>query len=375
MNETNTLNEGEKVSVNRDANTPLYKQVYDLLKKDIQNGKYKGGDLLPSERDLSSRFDVDRITVRRSLEMLVNDGLVEKIAGLGTRVKEFPAPGMKNAANAKNIMFVLPRASSSVDRITEPFNASLFYRIERECKSREYSLIYSTLGQDDDLFKLVNGNNISGIIFVSKIEEKFYEQAMMLKIPAVLVNNKYEMYPSITADNEKGAYEAVKHLIGLGHRRIGVIRGEKRYITSIERFNGYKRALTDAGIDWQSQIVTDGDWTFDGGYNAMLKILENKDQLPTAIFAANDMTALGAIEAIKASGMSVPEDISIVGFDNIEQCKFSHPQLTTISVDTDMLGKAACQYLINAIESQQQLNIKIAIPTVLIIRNSTAEVK
>ncbi len=369
------MSEGEKVGVDRDKKIPLYKQVYDLLKKDIQDGKYKRGDLLPSERDLSTLFDVDRITVRKSLELLVNDGLVEKIAGLGTRVKEFPTPGIRDAANVRNILFTLPRASSMVDRITEPFNASLFYRIERECKSREYGLIYSTLDHDDDLFRVVNGNNISGIIFVSKIEEKFYEQAMMLRIPAVLVNNKYEAYPSITADNEKGAYEAVKHLTGLGHKKIGIILGKEGYITSIERFNGYKRALTDAGIDWQSQVIADGDWTFDGGYNAMLKILENKDPLPTAIFAANDMTALGAIEAIKASGLSVPEDISIVGFDNIEQCKFCHPQLTTVSVDTDMLGKAACQYLINAIESRQQLNIKIVIPTALIIRNSTMEAK
>jgi LacI family transcriptional regulator len=305
--------------------------------------------------------------------MLVNDSLVEKIAGLGTKIKELPHINT-DAGSSKNIIFILPRNKAAVDRISEPFNSSLFYRIERECKARGYSLIYATSNEMDGLSDVLNGNCISGIVFVSKIEERLYDQAAKLKLPVVLVNNRYELFTSVVVDNEKGAYETVKYLTGLGHKRIAIIRGKEGYMTSSERFEGYKKALMDSNINWQDQIIKDGDWTFDGGYNAMTDILKNCRQLPTAVFASNDITAFGAMEAMNEAGLSVPEDISLVGFDDIDQCKFMRPQLTSVKVDVDVLGKVACQHLFNSIEYGQQLNIRIEIPTTLVIRESTAKI-
>lgn len=359
--------------VNRAKNKSLYKQIYDNLKNEIIEGKYKEFDLLPSERELSDRFQVDRITVRKSLELLVEDGMVEKKAGLGTIIKGLPITNTIQSG-ARNILFVMPKSRNSVDRITETIHANLFYIIEKECKKKDYSLIYTTLDEDDDMSKVFNGNSISGIFFVSKINEKFLEESKKLTIPSVLINNYKENFTSVLADNENGAYEAVKYLHKNGHERIGIILGIADYFSSQERFNGYKKALLEFASDCPSNFIKNGDWTFEGGFKAMNEIIKEGEKLPTAIFACNDITAFGIIEAIKEVELSVPGDISVIGFDNIAQCEYMTPKLTSVAVDVDTTAKAACQQLFSIIETQTDLKLRIVIPTKLVIRNSVENI-
>ena len=159
----------------------------------------------------------------------------------------------------------------------------------------------------------------------------------------------------------------------LGHKHIGFITGVPGYYTSMKQLSGYKRCLTDASIDWRDQIVETGDWTFLGGYNAMRKMLgEKPERRTTALFAANDMTAMGAMEAIKAAGLSVPQDISLVGYNDIEQCKYSNPTLTTTKTDYPLLAKVTLQILMDQVESGEVDHFRIEIPTELIVRESAA---
>ena len=362
------------MKVDRKVNVPLYMQVYEALLNKIKDGSYQSGALLPSERELSALFKVDRLTVRRSLEMLVNEGLVEKKPGLGTWVRSLP-PRLSGSVKSGNIVFVLPRSVSRIDRITEPCISSLFYRIEKELARQDFQLIYTTVAEDEELPALLSDPRVMGILFVSQIPPGFLEKARELDLPAVVVNYDDDYFPSILPDRENGSYEAVSHLIELGHRRIAFVSGIPSYLSSRASYRGYKHALVDADLDWKSQSTREGDWTFDGGYRAMKSILEEQEELPTAVFACNDMTALGAIEAIKEAELRVPEDVSIVGFDNVEQGSQSNPRLTTVNMDTDLMAKAACQKLVFTIESRQIHSVKIIVPARLIVRESTARAR
>src|SRR5690554_6276719 len=126
------------MKVNREIKVPFYIQVYKTIVQLIKDKKWEEGEFLPSERELSLLFDVDRLTVRRALNMIVKEGLIEKKAGLGTRI--IKSPPRVNTNSCKNILFLLPKSLNLIERITEPFYVSLFYEVEKECKKRGYSL-------------------------------------------------------------------------------------------------------------------------------------------------------------------------------------------------------------------------------------------
>jgi DNA-binding LacI/PurR family transcriptional regulator len=359
------------LKVDRKINVPLYMQVYESLLGKIRDGTYASGSLLPPERELSASFKVDRLTVRRSLEMLVNEGLIEKKPGLGTWVCS-PPPHPSSSTPSGTIAFVLPKSANLIDRITEPCISDLFYCIQNELALLGFQLIYTTVDRNEALPAHLVNSGVAGILFVSQIPERHLEEARNLGLPSVVVNYADQYFPSIIPDREAGSYAAVGYLIELGHRKISFISGISSYQSSQASFLGYKHALDDADLSWKSQIQREGDWTFDGGYQAMKSILEAEEELPTAVFAANDMTALGAVEAVREAELGVPEDISIVGFDNVEQGSQSSPKLTTVNMDTELMAKAACQKLVYTIQSGQIHSVKIVVPAKLIVRESTA---
>lgn len=357
------------MSIDRESKKPLYEQIYNILKQDILSGKYEDGELLPSERELCNIFGVERITVRKSLESLSNEGLIVKIAGLGTRVNSHQKSELESSS-WNTLLFLLPKSKNSVDRITEPFNSRLLYVVEKEARLKGYNVLYRTVGINDSLFSILSDNSICGIFFVSSIDKKLLTEALESKIPSVALNSICDCFTSIIADNEAGAFSVVDYLIKLGHTKIAAIQGMREYTTSKQRLEGYYKALTGSGIQVDPRLIKEGDWTSNGGYTAMNELLQNKDNIPTAVFAFNDITAFGAIAAINDSGLSVPDDISVVGFDNIDQCEYMRPRLTTVSQDIDLLGKIAVQNLLNLFKEDERFNLKISTPTRLVIRDS-----
>lgn len=360
--------------VNRELRVPLYLQVYERILTMIREEQWVEGQLLPSERELSETFGVNRLTVRRALEMISKEGLVEKIPGVGTRVIT-PIPPLSVQGNSHCLVFLLPKVPRNIasgDRITEPFNASLFYSIENECKKRGYSLIYTTLDEDESLAEILKNREVTGIFFVSRISEKYLQEAKHINTPAVIINNDGEFFPTIIPDRETGTYEAVEYLISLNHRRIAFISGIPDYFTSIACYRGYQAALRDHCLEVDESLIKEGDWTFYGGFNAMKEIIEEQTELPTAVFACNDMTAIGAMEAIRSHGLSVPQDISVIGFDNIEHSRYCNPTLTTVDVDTALIAQVAAHSLFFSIENKQSQPVKVTIPVRLIKRQSTA---
>ena len=179
--------------------------------------------------------------------------------------------------------------------------------------------------------------------------------------------------PHISIDNVAAGYTAVNHLIKLGHNRIGMISGYNRLLSAIQREKGYKQALEEAAIKHDPDLIKYGSYGFTGGLRAARDFLQ-MENAPTAIFAISDITAIGAIRAIKEVGLSIPEDVAVVGFDNTSIASMYDPQLTTISQPRYDLGKVSMQILLDLIKNREISSKEIYMEHELIIRESTLNV-
>ncbi len=163
----------------------------------------------------------------------------------------------------------------------------------------------------------------------------------------------------------------MEHLLELGHRRIGHIGGRVELQSSVRRLQAYKDGLLQAGISLDPVLVIDGDYTTQTGYQCARELLSRPNP-PTAIFAANDQSALGAIEAIHDADLHVPHDISVIGFDNIPEAGYLNPGLTTIDQSVFAMGYKATEMLFKLIEGKRLETVLYKVPTKLVLRESTA---
>jgi LacI family transcriptional regulator len=194
----------------------------------------------------------------------------------------------------------------------------------------------------------------------------------------------HEGIPTVSSTNAHGGRLATEHLLSLGHRRIGVVTGIPDWLASLERLNGYRAALAAAGIAPDPSLVVEADWVFAGGEAAASVLLDGPDP-PTAIFAFNDNMAVGVLRAAQARGLRIPEDISVVGFDDLDHAATVTPALTTVSQPLGEMGRVAVSLLIRLLEREPQpiprlaserrrpeAAVGIELQTKLIVRSSTA---
>jgi LacI family transcriptional regulator len=177
--------------------------------------------------------------------------------------------------------------------------------------------------------------------------------------------------PSVTADNLAGATTVVEHLLGLGHRRIGFIAGRSSLAAAWSREEGYRRALADAGVPVDPMLIKRGDFNPESATPLARALLDRADR-PTAIFAASDGMALKALEVAKELGLSVPGDLSVVGFDNIPESALAEPGLTTVDQSMNRLGCEAAHMLKSLVCGDWEGPSQLVLPTRLVVRGSTA---
>jgi LacI family transcriptional regulator len=176
---------------------------------------------------------------------------------------------------------------------------------------------------------------------------------------------------SITIQNSRGAREMTAHLISLGHKRIAIIKGSPRNYDAAERLRGYRIALREAGITPDPLLERDGDFTELAGYSAALELLALKKR-PTAIFAANDSMAIGALSALRVSGIAVPEEMAVAGFDDIPLARYMDPPLSSVHVPICELGAKAVDLLLHGItHKNDHARRRERVSTKLVIRRST----
>jgi LacI family transcriptional regulator len=249
------------------------------------------------------------------------------------------------------------------DTLVEAEYDLLLYTTHRQ-KEREATYVANiTQGLADGL-----------LLVLPRGPDRYLKTLCRRKFPFVLIDHRADSADvnAVTATNWQGAYEAIEHLVELGHQRIGFITGDMKAKCSQERLRGYKDALRAHQIDFEPALVRNGDFFQPAGFDATTALLE-LERPPTAIFSSNDLMAFGAVEAVLKMGYSVPRDVSIVGFDNIAQSAVMHPQLTTVHQPLRDMGRTAAELLLSAIMDATDFEAHcVELPTHLIVRQSTA---
>ncbi|HRY30182.1 MAG TPA: substrate-binding domain-containing protein [Elusimicrobiota bacterium] len=189
------------------------------------------------------------------------------------------------------------------------------------------------------------GRAVDALILLAPTEDDpLLRRARRDNIPTVLVNGCSHGFPCVDLDNITAAFAAVSHLLRLGHRRVGMINGKMETANGRDRYEGYRRALAAHGISLDETLVTEGRFSRAGGRTAMERLLSLPHR-PTAVFAANDHMALGALEAARHAGRRVPADVAVVGFDDIAAAASSSPSLTTVRQPLFQMAREAANLL------------------------------
>jgi LacI family transcriptional regulator len=189
--------------------------------------------------------------------------------------------------------------------------------------------------------------------------------------PFVLIDNQVadEPCPYVGATNWQGAYKATEYLIELGHKRIAFITGSMDLNSATDRLEGYKSALRTHHIPVNPDLIYEGDYTQPSGYAGATTLLELQE-IPTAVFASNDALAMGAMDAVRNRGLRVPEDISVMGFDDVPQSAMIRPALTTVRQPLEQMGRVATQMIIDILKNPEKETEQMRLPTELIVRDS-----
>ena len=356
----------------RSVSNPYYKQVYEELMHKINIGEIERESYLPSEKELGSIFNVDRMTIRKALSMLVDEGLVEKRAGIGTFVKGTSVEG-DNAKDINNILIVFPNPDNTSEQIDHVFRSSLLFTAEKECRLMGYNSIFTQDAKSSNLSDLTNGNKFKGILFTSSVKMSLLQECLMSKTPAVIIDNVFEGITSVISDNDSGIRQALRCFKAMGHTRIAFITGAQSYYNADIRLASFKNAMSEMGLTFPKEYIGVGNWTYEGGSQAMKGFMRLAEP-PTAVLSSNDAMAIGAIHSAQALGISVPEGVSVIGFDNIDRSEFTLPKLTTVNVELAAKIHIACMHLIDNIEKKIHANCKITIPVQLVERDSVAKV-
>ena len=190
-----------------------------------------------------------------------------------------------------------------------------------------------------------------GVIYATIFTRAVTLPAALAGVPTVLLNchetgkGGERRHPAVVPAEQQGGYAATMHLVASGHRRIGFINGEGWIEAAGDRLKGYRHALADAGIAFDPLLVREGDWQVDSGYAHALSLLDGPDR-PTALFCANDLMALGALDAARERKLAVPRDLSVVGYDDQDLARYTHPPLTTVLLPNYEMGRWAAENLI-----------------------------
>lgn len=355
-----------------------YIQLVTYFRNRIYNGDLSVGERLPTEIQLAEQHQISRGTVRQALKILVNEGLLERIPGRGTFVREIADilnPEQEFSSNRKRIGLVLstPTIQLSMD---------ILLGVEQAAKLRGYevSLSFADNSQEQQSHDIeqLKANGVAGIILFPVDNATKDETLMQLKVSGthlVLVDRYLPDLDTdyVVSDNMGGAYRVTEHLIILGHTRIAFAYSNAANLQTSsvhERWLGYRKALMRYELPFdESLIIPDLPLPPPVAPNSYDSLFL-PGQLPSAIFAVNDTVALALLQAAQRQGVRVPEDLALVGFDDLSFASYLTPPLTTVAQVRNEIGVRAANLLINRIEGQVYPFQHIEIPTNLIIRDS-----
>jgi LacI family transcriptional regulator, repressor for deo operon, udp, cdd, tsx, nupC, and nupG len=270
--------------------------------------------------------------------------------------------------SSKTVMVVVPD-------ITNPFFSSILQGFKDVALENGYHVLLGDTGnsleQERNFINLVKERVVDGVILTTARLPKEEILSVSQEIPVVLACEYIDGFdiPTVSIDNVSAARQAVEYLISLGHRRIGMITGPLGVILSKDRVKGYYQALNLHEIPIDGVLIQEGNFSVKSGYETMLKLLA-LEAPPSAVFATNDEMAVGAIKAIKQKGLSVPKDISVIGFDDIPLCELIETELTTIVQPQYDMGYQAMRMMLSIINKGNLTRKQIVLPHRLMVRKT-----
>lgn len=325
-------------------------------------------------KDIARLANVSHTTVSRALNdsPLIKPGTKKKILEIAAQLNYTPNFNAKSLVMQKSHTIGL--FFTSISNGTSP---SFFVDAVKGVNSiinQNYNLFVRGIDDYQD-FSSIHAKRFDGIILMSQSEndDAFICHVLNNKIPIVVLNREVndQAVINILSNDREGSYQAVKLLIEKGHKDIAIIEGIKGFQSTHERREGYMKALIDFHLPIQKQYMVSGNYDMESGRNAMEKLLSLENP-PTAVFCSNDDMAIGALNTAFSKGLQVPEDMSVVGFDNIAFAQYTNPALTTIKKPIEKISRLGAELLLEGIEAQEYLGKKILVETELMMRKSVA---
>ncbi len=336
--------------------TPLYVQIIQDIKEKIANKELPIGEQLSSHKELASEYDVSLITIKSALSTLIDEGYLYSRVGKGT----FVAKRMKNGSVTRHDSIGLV-----LQDLKNPFFSLIAHMVEETAYAKGYNILLSNSSsqtkKEESQIKHFKELGVKGLIVATLRKE--------VHAPKIIRDLHEEGFPyvmvSYTADqdiwyvgtnHEAGAKMGTQHLIELGYKKIGYINSSKENSLGNIRLKGYKKALEEAGLSYDPAFtleLAEGESSY--GYKSGYDLGDTFDKLenkPEAYLVYNDSSALGFIKRIHELGYTVPDDLGIVGFDDIDQAKYAKVPLTTIHQPIEKIGTAAIDKLIKIIEGE-----------------------
>jgi DNA-binding LacI/PurR family transcriptional regulator len=357
------------VSIDVKNPKPLYLQIAEDLLQKIQRGELKTGESIGSHNELAKKYNVSLITIRKARAYLNNEGVLFTRIGKGTYVE-----GKKkktSLSQQKTIGFVLRDLESQ-------FFSRILASVEKNISKKGYNLLLSSnanqIQKEDNQIKNFIDLGVDGLIIVS-LSSQYHAPPIIRKLetdgfPYVVVSYVIDKdICHVGTDQVGGAYTAVEYLINLGYRKIGYLNGEHGNLLGEARKTGYIKALSQHGIPYNEKYIFElehsGEYfDYNSGYRVGVKFSKLNNR-PEAVFAYNDLSAIGFEKGVLDQGLHVPKDVSIVGFDDIKRCITAPVQLTTVHQPIDKIGSLSVETLLKKINNIKVKYRKILQPTLV----------
>jgi LacI family transcriptional regulator len=326
--------------------------------------------------DIAKKAGVSRSTVSRVVNNHpnVSEDVRKRVQKLIKDTGYRPNAAARTLASQRSRMIglIYPKTVSSV--FTDPYYPRLTQGIASACNQNNFTLnlfLANTIDEEEKIIsRVLHTGFLDGLLVeAGQIGDQMINKLIESEIPLVVMGRPYNenSVNYVDIDNVNAARKAVMHLICLGYERIGTITGPIDFTVGIDRLEGYKRALKESEIPIDDSLIVHGRFSEEEGYLAMQQLLPEK---PRAVFAASDLIAIGAMDAVKDAGLRIPEDIAFVGFDDHPQLKHTGPALTTIRQPVRRMGIRLVETLLDVIENGMPMARSIIMETQLIVRDS-----
>jgi LacI family transcriptional regulator len=325
--------------------------------------------------DVAKLTGVSRSTVSRVIngDPKVSEATREKVDAVIQSINFQPNLAARGLAAGRTgvLGLVIPMGVTTI--FTDPYFPQLIQGVSSACNAREYSVMLWLADPEYErrmIQQILYNGLVDGVVVASMLmNDPIIEALTKRNLPFVLVGRHptNDRVSYVDVDNRNAAREAVLHLIRLRRRRIGIITGPLNMIAGSDRYKGYLDGLHERGLVPEDELITEGDFTETGGYLAMQRMLKAE---PDAVFACSDVMASGALHAILDAGLKVPQDIALIGYDDLPLASRTTPPLTTVRQPTQRLGSMAVELLIDLIKFPERQTRRVILPTELVVRDS-----